>query len=333
MEKSTLIRNLPNLIFSLILLLVTSCSSSNSELQDGFPKEYTLHGDSVSTQANIYVRYYINFADGHVIIPSPKNHTDTLLHIYSTPDLNLRLATGIKGHGKTEFQDTPHICHSTSGGLYIKGYTPNTLRKVHITDSALVDIEHFKLYTSGAPNHMHIVEDSLLYFTNFGKTTKIVSYNINKQTVVNEFAIQNLYKSKGHSLHGCLCVNNHFAIYAMQYKREIAIFKTSDLSYVKTVKREYENQDDAIENNSDDYMLYYTGSFATQDKFYLLYRGFKKRSSSKNCDIEVYDKDMKPICLYHLEPEINRFVTDEKNGYIYGLGSNSDYIYRFKMPI
>ena len=330
MNKNTKITIFSSLMGLLFLVYTTSCSNDNTELYGNFTKEYTLLGDSVSKQAQTYENYFIHLVDGNVILPSPKNRADTLLHIYSTPDLKLKIATGVLGHSKYEFQDNPCICNSSTGSLYIKGYTHNTLRKVEVTDSALLDLEHLKLFTQCAPNNMHMIGDSMLYYLNISKK-KIISFNVNRQTNVNEFDIQNLYGSKGQPLIGTLCVNNHLAIYAMQYKREIVVLRTEDLSYVKTIKREYENQDKEIESGAKDCTFYYTGGFASEDKFYLLYIGIKNGSSYKESNIEVYDKDMNPVCIYHLHPVLYSFAVDEKNGYIYGLGNNTDYIYRFKL--
>lgn len=322
-------KNIAQLPIILMALLFT-VSCTQSEQPGVFPKEYTLQGDSVSTQATIYVSYYLGFEDGNVILPSPKNRADTLLHFYSTPDLKLRLSTGVVGHSKMEFQDSPYICHSPSGGLYIKGYTPWSIRKVQIKDDKLVDLGHFTLETPGAPNNMHIIDDSLFFYTLFSKNL-ICSYNFKQQKAAHEFNLHDLYNCRDRLLMGSLSVNNHLAVYAMQYKREIVVLNAKDLSYIKTIKREYENQDKEVENNAQDFTIYYTGGFSTQDKFYLMYRGFKINSSDIKCDIEVYDNNMNPLCVYHLNPDPGDFVVDEKNGYIYGY-TNPDYIYRYKLP-
>ena len=177
---------------------------------------------------------------------------------------------------------------------------------------------------------MTLIDDTLLYYSAISRKS-IRCYDSKLQTDVKEFALKDLYGTEGQELMGILCVNKHFAVYAMQYKKEIVVLRTSDLTHVKTLRGEYANQDEAVEKRAKDLTLYYTGSYATADRFYLLYCGFAIGSSDTNSTIEVYDQEMNPVCQYHLHPSVNRFVVDEANGYIYGQGQNPDYIYRFKL--
>ena len=65
----------------------------------------------------------------------------------------------------------------------------------------------------------------------------------------------------------------------------------------------------------------------------MLYRGYNPKDKALLSHIEVYDNYGNPIINYDLDKKVFSLSVDEKNGYFYGFGENSDYIYRFKYTI
>lgn len=314
----------------LTFFLVTSCGFHNKKVVEynKFPKEYCLSADSVSTKA-IYDNVFVDFTDNMLIVSSFK--ADTMLHFYSAPSLNYEFCSGVRGRSSNEIQSFPSFCHTTTNNLYVRGFTETSIRKFSISGNELNEQGRYKLFLSEVPNDMYIVKDSLLYYNDL-TNMEVKSYNILKQKYCSKWRLSDLYNNSRDALIGNLCVNDSLTIYAFQYKREIIILRTSDLSYIKTVKWDYDNQDDIIETPNVLKTLFYTYGISTANYFYLLYRGSKPNEKNPHFCIEVYDKTVTPICSYRLDRKIFKFVVDENNGFIYGFGESDEHIYKYKLP-
>lgn len=320
-------------VYTVMLLLVSleSCNNSAEGVvkYDKFSCELELNSDSVSTQS-LYDNLYVDFVDGCMVVSSCK--ADTMMHFYSTPALNYEFSAGAKGHSVNEMESFPSFAHSMTKYLYVRGYTANTLRKFTITDGKLVDAGVFKLSLIDIPNDMHVIKDSLLYYNDLSNMG-VKSYNLKTGKSGNEWKLSSLYGKVNNKdvLMGTLCANDSLSLYALQYKREIVVLRTTDLSYVKTISWDYENQDELVGGDPKKTRLYYTYGFSTGNHFYFLCRDAVPRDKNAHFSIEEYDKDLKPVCKYVLDKKIFSFVVDEKNKYIYGFGENEDYIRRFKI--
>lgn len=311
---------------------MVSCNISDRNIveYEKFPNEYSLLADSISTNA-VYDNGFMNIVDSMLIISS--NKADTMMHFYSTPTLDYKYGVGIKGHGPNEIQSFPTFCRSTTNYLYVRGYTTNTIRKFTCSDKNLIDKGCLKISLNEPPNDMHIINDTLLYYNDL-TNMEVKSYNMQNGKIRNRLVLSDLYKPNCKDvLMGLFCTNDSVAVYAFQYKREILVFKTNDLSYIKTIKWNYKNQDGLVEKQFLRCKLFYTDGVATTNCIYLLYRGVTPNEKNPHFAIEVYDNKMNPICKYKLDRKVFKFAVDEKNGYIYAMGENNDYIYRYKMVI
>lgn len=321
-----------NTIFILVLLaLFESCTFTSTEnvvSYEEFPKEISLSADSVSMQKT-YDNLFMNLSGGKLVVSSYK--ADTMMHFYSTPALDYLYSAGVKGHGKDEMQSFPTFCKSMKSDLYVRGFTSNSIRKFTVLDDKLVEKEKYELSLNDVPNDMYIQNDSLLYYNDLVHN-EIKCYCINNNKTSHTFLLADLYDTPPNNevLSGTLCMNDRLAIYAFQYKREIVVAKSKDLSYIKTVRWKYENQDSEISRQDGHPCLYYTDGYCTSDRYYLLYRGANSKQKNVRFAIEVYDKDFLPLCKYNLDRKIFNIVVDEANGYIYGLGESDDYIFRYK---
>lgn len=318
------------LVLLLVVLCLLSCSVTDNHVvkYDSFPKQYLLSADSVPTQA-LYDNVFMTIVNGTVVVSSSK--ADTLMHFYSTPALDYLFGTGVRGHSSHEMQSLPTFCQSMNGDLYVRGFTPYSLRRFRISQDRLLEKGRYNLHFYESPNDMHLIHDSLFYYNDL-TNMEVNSYNLNRGKMENRFQLSSMYDCGKDALIGIFCVNDSLAIYAFQYKKEILVLRTKDLSYVKTVTWDYDNQDDII--GTPQYLsakLFYTAGMATRNYFYLLYRGSIPYDKKAQFSIDVYDRNAVPVCKYNLDRKIFKFVMDEKNGYIYGFGENGDYIYRYKV--
>lgn len=322
-----------NAILILVLLtLLESCAFSSSEdivAYEGFPEEISLNADSVSMQ-KMYDNVFMTLSGGKLVVSSVK--ADTMMHFYSTPTLDYLFAAGVKGHGKDEMQSFPTFCKSMKSELYVRGFTTNSIRKFTVLDDKLIEKNKYELYLADVPNDMYIQNDTLLYFNDLFHY-EVKCYSINNNKTSHKFHLADLYGNPSNKevLLGTLCMNDSLAIYAFQYKHEIVVLNPKDLSYIKTVRWRYENQDSKVSSPNGHPCLYYTDGYTTSRRHYLLYRGSDSKQKNVHFAIEVYDNDFQPVCKYVLDRRIFNIVVDEANGYIYGLGKSDDYIYRYKL--
>ncbi len=318
------------LVISLFLLAAcTFFPTENVVIYERFPKELSLYADSMPTQ-KIYDNLFLTLSSGKLVVSSFK--ADTMMHFYSTPALNYLYSAGEKGHGKNEMQSFPTFCRSMNSELYVRGFTVNSIRKFSVLDNKLLEKSKYELFLTDVPNDMYIMNDTMLYYNDL-TNNEIKCYNIRKREINDVFSLSSLYGDKRNHefLLGTLCMNDSLGAYAFQYKHEIVLMKSKNLSYVKTVRWKYDNQGDEKVNHTSHPCLYYTDGYATSNRFYLLCRGANSREKNACFDIEVYNHDFTPISRYKLDRRIFKFVVDEAHGYLYGFGKSDDYIYRYKL--
>lgn len=126
------------LVLLLVVFCLLSCSVTDNHVvkYDSFPNQYLLTADSVPTQA-LYDNVFMTIVNGTVVVSSSK--ADTLMHFYSTPALDYLFGTGVRGHSSHEMQSLPTFCQSTNGDLYVRGFTPYSLRRFRISQDRLLE--------------------------------------------------------------------------------------------------------------------------------------------------------------------------------------------------
>lgn len=317
---------------AVVVLLLSSCTSAlmHDVVEYGsFPKEISLKADSVPTQ-KVYDNVFVALNEGKFIVSSFK--ADTMMHFYSLPDLKYDYSLGAKGHGNNELQSFPTFCRSMQSELYVRGYTDHTIKKMSLLNNKLVEKKQFELFLSDVPNDMYMMGDSLLYYNDLNHN-QIKCYSIAQKDDCMSCSLQDICGkvSNNEVLIGSLCMNDSLAAYAFQYRHEIVVLRSNDLLYNKTIRWDYENQDHIVAKRDKPLCLYYTDGYVTSGGFYFLCRNGRSHDKNVSYCIEVYDKNLIPICKYVLDRKIYKFVIDEKNRFMYGFGLNDDYIYRFKI--
>lgn len=323
------------IIYIGVILFLSACDIDKDKIHsyNEWPEEKPLNADSVPVQVP-YDYVYITTYDDYLIVSSFQ--ADTMLHVYSTPKLNYLFGGAVKGHSVTEFSSYPTFCESNGSKLFIRGHTPYIMRDYGIDETGFYLKNEYKLRLNSTPNNMHIVHDSLLYYMDFDEHS-IKKYNVKKQKeLLSKHISSNLPKTSSviDVDKGCFATNNTTAMYAYQYKKEIEVFNTNDISKRFRIKWEHENQSELINsNNVDDVIIHYTGNIATKRFFYMLHRGFKPHDRTRLSHIEVYDNSGVPLIKFNLDKKLFSFAVDEKNGFFYGFGPNDEFIYRFKYDI
>ena len=314
------------------LILLESCAFSSIEnvvTYEAFPEDKVLSADSVPTK-KVYDNMFLTLSAGKLVVSSFK--ADTMMYFYRTPTLDYLYSAGVKGHAKNEMQSFPTFCRSMQSELYVRGFTSNSIRKFSVLDDKLLEKSKFELFLIDVPNDMYIMNDNLLYYNDLNSNI-IKCYNIQKRKTKDVLSLSTLYGDNPNRnvLLGTLCMNDSLAAYAFQYKHEIVVLQPHKKSYVKTVRWNYDNQDDEVVKQNSHPCLYYTDGYATSNRFYLLCRGVNSRQKNVNFYIEVYNNEFQPIFKYKLDRKIFKFVVDENNGYLYGFGKSDEYIYRYKL--
>lgn len=317
------------------ILLMFSCNHVNKEIRElvKFPNTLTLNADSVSTQT-IYDNVYLTTFNNYFVVSSFQ--ADTMLHFYSTPDLKYLFGGAIKGHSSDEFESYPTFCESGGKHMYVRGHNPNVIRKYSICNNQLQNEKEYKILLKTVPNDMHLLFDSLLYYMDFSDHS-IRVYNLGGMSELLSTPIRDDLCRDNKNIDiemGCFAANSTTAMYAYQYKKEIEVYDTKTLLPRLCIKWDYKDQTLLVNTDRvDDIILHYTDNVATDNHFYLLYRGYTPRDKTFSSHIEVYDNYGNPIIHYHLNKKVFSLAVDEKNGYFYGFGNNSDYIYRFKYTL
>lgn len=110
-------------------------------------------------------------------------------------------------------------------------------------------------------------------------------------------------------------INGKFIIYGYQYKKQIKVFDAINLTPIKTINFPMQKEISSSQlSNIEDITLHYTGSTATVNGFYALYRGAAPSDDTSCCSIEFFDNNCNAKCRYKLDRKIFAFAVDEKMG-------------------
>jgi len=89
---------------------------------------------------------FITRVDDKLIIAS--SLSDTMLYVYSLPDLKYLHSTGKKGRGPDEIPLFPMFCESLNHALYVWGYGPRTIIKFDINSKTIISFLWVNIFTT-----------------------------------------------------------------------------------------------------------------------------------------------------------------------------------------
>ena len=265
------------------------------------------------------------------------NKVDTLIHIYSLPEIDHILSFGTKGQGPNEFL-LLDIVNNNSDLLCLSGYVNTDLIKCFRIDENNKTVINTKEYhLKGISVHKIInpviINDSILFYFEHSAAMHIVSYDLKKEKIISQKKIK--VNEKHNKIwqrynNGFIKVNSQTVAFAYLYQDKIS-FMNHNFSGINTVKKDAKTSIEEVVQNS---IIYYLNGYAGKDKFYYLYLGCSLKeldNGEKQNSIEVFDNKGNPLVKYNLNVPIYRFAVDEKNYMMYAYGENDDVLLVFNL--
>ncbi len=323
-------------VFILSIFILNACAAPPTpEIKKQFPKRITL-AESKKIYMDVIIAFSeITIIDNQLLTLSDK--TDTLMHVFSLPDLKFVKSFGFRGGGPDDF-NLAKFCNSESSYLYLFDYFNINSRIIK-----KIDFQTFKKYKTIKKYEIkgfddfstfftpHILNDTLLYFVDVSKgKCSVNSFNLNSQKLIKskKFEISKdetdvnpfFYINKG-----IINMNKQTVAYFYLYKDQIDFFNIN-LKPKRTARGECPpqniNTNNALENR-----IYYMSMFAGKDKLYFRNCKGKTIEDAKRSPqyIEVFDNGGNPLIEYKIEKPFVHFVVDEKNNKIYVTSKDEDY--------
>jgi hypothetical protein len=307
-----------------------------------FPIKEKLQAIPVHTSTYITPTFFAIQAN-HLCTYSLKK--DTMVDMFSLPDLIHKKSFGVRGQGPSEFQSFPWPCKSTNECFYVRGYKPLIVRQLEISSALdMKPVREFALKNYESFGPMHIVQDSLLIYLSMGnqdgrkEQISIKKYNLNQGKEVGEISVSTSVPENA-SLDpnrvGGFDVNDSFIVYAYLFKKQIDIYDVQSMKLVCQLKID-KNREPRINKDFTKNIPHYQCVAIGKECFYALY-------NKKGCvmgaleptsqTIEVFDYSGKAIAEYSLDNYINVFALDEAHGSLYAYDiTKEDYILKYNLP-
>jgi hypothetical protein len=321
------------LLLLMVLFFFQACKKDNQTNTFSFPKEIKLvvkkeiKFDKIGPLINPSDLYIKN---DFLFISSSK--TDSILYIYSLPELKYVNSYGRHGAGPNEFGECFSFCMSSDSLIYFKGYSnPMQISSHKVDKNGLPVIQQkYKIKNAVLTNFTSVLTDSIFMYFDIDQLT-IKQLSIKNGKIIRELKMpKDDHKEPFfYSNQGVLASNGRSIVYTYSYKKQIDIYDVN-LSLKKSVVWDHKQIKPTIgdfNNTVHEYLNIYAG----QKYFYVLYSGMSDASNSKtpqkNYSLEVYDYNGNPVVKYALEKIPVSFTVDEKRGLLYGFDYRNEGIF------
>ncbi|MCG6191055.1 BF3164 family lipoprotein [Maribellus maritimus] len=311
-------------IYSVLLLLVNSCNTDKAST----PERRELKSDKKLLEEIISPDFLTRVND-NLIISSSNSKSDTMLYIYSLPDLKYVAGAVKKGSGPGEMRLFPMFCESSNQALYVWGYGPQTIKKFDINKKGeLKFLDLIKLPRYESFNNMHILNDSLFIYY-LPDNLEIVKVDLKSNKCLDEIQMEKDAHNESffYSNRGTIAVNDSFLVFAYLFKKQINIYRVNDFKLEKEIIGDYEHREPVAGDS--DTPVYYTQIIAGERFLYALC----KENKSNGVFMEVYNFDGLIVREFTFDITPNLFAVDENNKTIYGYGYDDrfePYLLKFK---
>ena len=298
------------LIYFSLVLFIYSCG--NDDISSPEKKELKSEKEVLK---EIISPDFLTRVDNKLIISS--SQSDSMLYVYSLPDLKYLNRTGKKGRGPGEIPFFPMFCESMNRTLYVWGYGPKTIGKFDINQNGELKVnDTIKLPIYEAFNNMHILNDSLFIYY-LPDDLRIVKFDLKNKRYLDIIQLKkdNHNESFYYSNRGIIAANDSFVVFAYLFKKEINIYRLNDFKLHKVIKGDYEYKKPIV--GSSDNPKYYTQIVAGENFFYALCKNDKS--------MEVYDYDGTFVNEFTFDITPSLFAVDENNKTIYGFANDNKY--------
>lgn len=306
------------------LYLSTSCSFNSNELKDTHIGENNSQKEiDKLVVKEIYLNEIFDVSDLAIVknkIIFQSISSDTIIHIYQTPDFQLLNSFGHKGEGPMEFSN-PHLYKSTSSQFLIGGF--NRGKNAYGYDLKNNNINKQNLYNifnTGEPmNNVYSYNKYLIYNNIFQLNICKYNFDNNSTEVLYSFPKDDHPESFFYSNKGTLVANDSIMVYAYFYKDKID-FIDFDGNLKKSILGEKQKPHINI-NNFKSNTNTFINAFASKSYIFLLYRGLNYEDFMKNPykdKLLIYDNHGNYINEYRFDISPILFVFDEVNNILYG---------------
>lgn len=316
----------PILYLSIVLLLASCRFAPESTRFLPFEQEATLTAEKIYME-NATAPDYMLVKNHHLLVSSSRS--DSMLCLYSLPDLKLLRQGGLKGGGENDFALFPMFCRNFTDEVCIWGYTPLTIKRFSIGEGGALCLQ--KTYTLPhyeSFNQMHLLQDSILIYSAIPNDFAIKKLNLNqgKETGKIEFETEDHQETFFYKERGILAANEQYIVYAYFFKKQIDIYDAATLQLHKRL-REGDEEPAIRLGDLEGNAHYYVNVVAGEKQFYALCR--EKDSYA----LEVFDYEGRPVAKYRFDVVPSLFDIDEEAGVLYGYNEAwEDYFLRYKLP-
>ena len=310
----------------LSLFLLAGCASQSVEMPfPAFEQKAALKGEMLECK-EIIAPDFIALKGKSMFVASSRS--DTMLWRYELPDLLLQSGWGTKGQGKDEIGLFPMFCRSFSDTLYVWGYTPVTIKAMVADGQAMKAARALLLPQYDNFNQMHILRDSLLVYS-----TVSTDYTIKKINLVTGKPSGQITMERDEhgetffdSHRGIMSANDDFIVYAYSYKKQIDLYRVSDMTlYKRLVDKDVKSE---IRMGGMQHTVQrYLNVMAGRKYIYALYD-----RQENGCCLEVLDYEGRGVAQYSFDVAPFLFDVDEENNMLYGFNGNyENYFIRYKL--
>jgi hypothetical protein len=310
-----------------------SCTEKHNHIPIGnFSTRRVLIAEQIPIKTLIAPEFFMISSDYLSLYSSKK---DTMIDIFSLPDLSYVKSFGTKGKGPGEFQNFPIPCKSNNKYMYIWGYTPVIIKQLSIDSTFNFQVKsEYRLPAYEAFNQMHIVQDSLLIYNNIGTELSVVKINLKNHHETEKISIdtEDHNESFFYANRGIIAANDRFIVYVFLFKKQIYIYDVNTLKLTAKLIG-VDNLPSITIGDFNNIAYRYTNVFAGEKYFYALYNKNNDYPFSQ-CVIEVFGYDGKQVIEYIINESIFHFAIDEVNSMMYAYdGTDENNLLRYALPL
>ena len=203
------------------VLLILLCSCQQKTENKSFPTNKLLGKEIVFDETFDIIDMII--VDDYLVVTSAQS--DTLVHIYSLPDIKLVSKMGLKG--EAPFNLVYSLLFKGSGSKLIIGGFDNgkAVKYFQIQDDIVTEIQTSKVFFNEALNDAYVMNDSILIYNSiFDLTLRKINIKNHSVSDICQFPKDNHQESFFYSNKGKLGINNTSIVYAYFYKIKLILW-------------------------------------------------------------------------------------------------------------
>ena len=260
----------------------------------------------------------MSIVDDYLVVTS--SLSDTLIHIYSLPDLKLLNKMGLKGDSPSDLAFTL-LLKGSSKNIFIGGFNGGRdIREFEMKDKSVNLVKTFSFSSHEPLNDAYIINDStIIYNSIFDLVLRKINLINNASFDIHQYSKDDHQESFFYSNKGKMGVNEKSIVYAYFYKDQID-FMDLEGKLITKIKGRTLSPIISLDNFDRNYISY-VNLYAGKTNFYLLYRGqthaeYKNNNLKDKLEVYNYEGEISREYIFEIPPII--FAVDEKRNVLYG---------------